>query len=132
VLINALQRLKGLPHLNKVVVVWNSPRLPAEDLQWPDIGVEIHVSMQFHGGNTVKAFIFAALEVNEFGTIWHFQNSRPLDFAIWLAKQQANSRLRQHRLLEKLRIVDILVIAHTYDAIPPLQNFGGTFAHTKI
>ncbi|XP_064652243.1 exostosin-like 3 [Lineus longissimus] len=43
VLINALQRLKGLPHLNKVIVVWNSPGLPAEDLQWPDIGVEIHV-----------------------------------------------------------------------------------------
>ena len=44
VLVNALARFKGLPHLNKVIVVWNSLRPPAEDLTWPDIGVEIHVS----------------------------------------------------------------------------------------
>ena len=44
VLINAISRLKGLPHLNKVVVVWNSPQLPSEDLHWPDIGVPVHVS----------------------------------------------------------------------------------------
>lgn len=43
VLINSLQRLYGLPHLNKVVVVWNSQRPPSEDLRWPDIGVPIHV-----------------------------------------------------------------------------------------
>lgn len=44
VLINALARLKGLPHLNKVIVVWNNNvRLPSEDLRWPDIGVEVHV-----------------------------------------------------------------------------------------
>jgi len=45
VLINAISRLKGLPHLNKVVVVWNSPHLPAEDLHWPDVGVNVHVSV---------------------------------------------------------------------------------------
>jgi len=45
VLINAISRLKGLPHLNKVVVVWNSPHPPSEDLHWPDIGVNIHVSV---------------------------------------------------------------------------------------
>jgi alpha-1,4-N-acetylglucosaminyltransferase EXTL3 len=44
VLINAISRLKGLPHVNKVVVVWNNPHPPAEDLRWPDIGVKIHVS----------------------------------------------------------------------------------------
>ena len=44
VLVNALARLKGLPHLNKVLVVWNSPSPPAEDLHWPDIKVPIHVS----------------------------------------------------------------------------------------
>jgi len=43
VLINAVSRLKGLPHLNKVVVVWNSPQPPHEDLHWPDIGVTVHV-----------------------------------------------------------------------------------------
>ncbi|OCT79112.1 exostosin-like 3 [Xenopus laevis] len=41
VLMNSLERLNGLPYLNKVVVVWNSPKLPSEDLLWPDIGVPI-------------------------------------------------------------------------------------------
>ena len=45
VLLNAVSRLKGLPHLHSVVVVWNNPRLPAEDLRWPDIGVKVHVSV---------------------------------------------------------------------------------------
>lgn len=43
VLMNSLSRLQGLPYLNKVVVVWNSPRPPLEDLHWPDIGVPIEV-----------------------------------------------------------------------------------------
>ncbi|QQP34616.1 Exostosin3like, partial [Caligus rogercresseyi] len=43
VLINSLSRLYGLPYLNKVIVVWNSPGLPPEDLAWPEIGVEILV-----------------------------------------------------------------------------------------
>ncbi|KAG8199824.1 hypothetical protein JTE90_000912 [Oedothorax gibbosus] len=43
VLIDSLQRLRGLPYLNKVVVVWNSERLPSADLRWPEIGVPIHV-----------------------------------------------------------------------------------------
>lgn len=44
VLMNALRRLKGLPHLNKVVVVWNSPQPPSPELKWPEIGVQIMVS----------------------------------------------------------------------------------------
>ena len=43
VLMNSLARLYGLPYLNKVIVVWNSPKPPSPDLQWPDIGVPIHV-----------------------------------------------------------------------------------------
>ncbi|XP_043536191.1 exostosin-like 3 [Chiloscyllium plagiosum] len=43
VLMNSLERLNGLPYLNKVVVVWNSPKPPSEDLIWPDIGVPIVV-----------------------------------------------------------------------------------------
>ncbi|GLG98438.1 Exostosin-3 [Gryllus bimaculatus] len=43
VLINSLSRLYGLPYLHKVVVVWNSPKPPLEDLRWPDIGVPVHV-----------------------------------------------------------------------------------------
>ncbi|EZA60195.1 Exostosin-3 [Ooceraea biroi] len=43
VLINSLGRLYGLPYLNKVLVIWNSPKPPVEDLKWPDIGVPIQV-----------------------------------------------------------------------------------------
>ncbi|XP_028675964.1 exostosin-like 3 [Erpetoichthys calabaricus] len=43
VLMNSLERLNGLPYLNKVVVVWNSPKPPSEDLLWPDIGVPVVV-----------------------------------------------------------------------------------------
>ncbi|XP_007906741.1 exostosin-like 3 [Callorhinchus milii] len=43
VLMNSLERLNGLPYLNKVLVVWNSPKSPSEDLLWPDIGVPIVV-----------------------------------------------------------------------------------------
>lgn len=43
VLMDSLGRLYGLPYLHKVVVVWNSPKPPLEDLRWPDIGVEINV-----------------------------------------------------------------------------------------
>lgn len=43
VLMTALQRLKGLPFLNKAVVVWNNPNPPSPELKWPDIGVPIHV-----------------------------------------------------------------------------------------
>ncbi|XP_033231975.1 exostosin-3 isoform X1 [Belonocnema kinseyi] len=43
VLISSLARLYGLPYLNKVLVVWNSPKPPMEDLRWPNIGVPIHV-----------------------------------------------------------------------------------------
>ncbi|KAL8571491.1 hypothetical protein ACOMHN_060973 [Nucella lapillus] len=43
VLIQALQRLKGLPFLNKVLVVWNNPTPPSTDLRWPDIVVPLQV-----------------------------------------------------------------------------------------
>lgn len=44
---NSLSRLNGLPYLNKVLVVWNSPKPPLEDLRWPEIGVPIHVGIIF-------------------------------------------------------------------------------------
>ena len=43
VLIEALGRLADVQYLNKVVVVWNSPGDPSEDLKWPNIGVPIKV-----------------------------------------------------------------------------------------
>uniref|UniRef100_A0A4D5S5W6 glucuronosyl-galactosyl-proteoglycan 4-alpha-N-acetylglucosaminyltransferase n=2 Tax=Ixodes scapularis TaxID=6945 RepID=A0A4D5S5W6_IXOSC len=43
VLIDSLQRLRSLPHLNKVIVVWNSQKAPSPELRWPEIGVPIEV-----------------------------------------------------------------------------------------
>ncbi|XP_006821057.1 exostosin-like 3 [Saccoglossus kowalevskii] len=43
VLINSIQRLNGLPHLNKVLIVWNSPEPPSQDLGWPEIHVDVKV-----------------------------------------------------------------------------------------
>ncbi|KAL3892228.1 hypothetical protein ACJMK2_004457 [Sinanodonta woodiana] len=43
VMISAVQRLKGLPYLNKVIVVWNNPNPPSADLRWPNIRVPVHV-----------------------------------------------------------------------------------------
>jgi len=42
-----LARLNGLPYLNKVIVVWNSPKPPSPELKWPEIGVAIHVSVYY-------------------------------------------------------------------------------------
>jgi len=64
VLINAVSRLKGLPHLNKVVVVWNSPQLPAEDLHWPDIGVNVHVSFVMFYSHVALWFEFVHVCIN--------------------------------------------------------------------
>jgi alpha-1,4-N-acetylglucosaminyltransferase EXTL3 len=42
--LQAIERLMGLPHLNKVVVVWNSDQSkPTDSIQWPDIGAEVVV-----------------------------------------------------------------------------------------
>ncbi|XP_053211601.1 exostosin-3-like [Panonychus citri] len=43
ILIKSLERLLGLPYLNKVLVIWNSPRKPSDDVKWPDLGVPINV-----------------------------------------------------------------------------------------
>ncbi|XP_053964618.1 exostosin-3 [Anastrepha ludens] len=43
VLMDSLGRLYGLPYLHKVVVIWNSPKPPLDDLRWPDIGVPVSV-----------------------------------------------------------------------------------------
>lgn len=44
VLMDTLHRLKGLPYLNKVLVIWNNPdKQPDSDLRWPLIGVPIVV-----------------------------------------------------------------------------------------
>uniref|UniRef100_A0A8C4QVL1 Exostosin-like glycosyltransferase 3 n=1 Tax=Eptatretus burgeri TaxID=7764 RepID=A0A8C4QVL1_EPTBU len=43
VLLDSVRRLAGLPYLNRVVIIWNSPRPPPEDLAWPDIGVPVTV-----------------------------------------------------------------------------------------
>ena len=44
VLMETIKHLVGLKYLNKVVVVWSSPKPPSSSLKWPDIGVPVHVS----------------------------------------------------------------------------------------
>lgn len=43
VLMDSINRLRNLPYLHSLVVIWNSPRLPSPELRWPDIGAPIHV-----------------------------------------------------------------------------------------
>ncbi|XP_002156291.2 exostosin-like 3 [Hydra vulgaris] len=43
ILMEALQRLSGMKYLHKVVVVWNHPSDPTDDIVWPDIGVRVEV-----------------------------------------------------------------------------------------
>ncbi|XP_050306547.1 exostosin-3 [Anthonomus grandis grandis] len=43
VLLDSIARLRGLPYLHSVVVIWNSPRLPSPELKWPDIGAPVRV-----------------------------------------------------------------------------------------
>jgi alpha-1,4-N-acetylglucosaminyltransferase EXTL3 len=42
-LMEGLPHLKGIPSLNKVVIVWNNEEDLSSDLKWPDIGVPIVV-----------------------------------------------------------------------------------------
>ncbi len=46
VLMEALKRLDELDGLAKVVVVWNSPSPPPQDLEWPTIGAPVEVSLR--------------------------------------------------------------------------------------
>eukprot|EP00795_Rhopilema_esculentum_P008515 gene8515-14514_t len=43
ILVESLQRLSNLKYLNRVIVIWNNPIMPSKELEWPEIGVPIHV-----------------------------------------------------------------------------------------
>lgn len=44
VLLDSIGRLKGVPFLNKVIIVWNNPtKRPEDGLVWPNIGVPVVV-----------------------------------------------------------------------------------------
>ena len=47
-LLAALARLKGLQYLHKVLVVWNDPQPPKDDMAWPDIGVALEVKSNIY------------------------------------------------------------------------------------
>ena len=44
VLTAALERLRNLQYLRTIVVVWNNPQPPPANMEWPNIGIPIHVS----------------------------------------------------------------------------------------
>ncbi len=62
VLLDALSRLDGLPYLNKVVVVWNSPLPPSPDLEWPEISVPIRVVQPGRNSLNNRFLPFDAIE----------------------------------------------------------------------
>lgn len=44
VLLDSLIRLKGLPYLNKIIVIWNHPhKRPSDEMAWPKLDAPIHV-----------------------------------------------------------------------------------------
>ena len=68
-MIESLARLNGLPYLHKVVVVWNSPRLPSEDLKWPEIGVPIHVVKTLKNSLNNRFLPYDAIETEAILTV---------------------------------------------------------------
>ncbi|XP_052763160.1 exostosin-like 3 isoform X2 [Mya arenaria] len=62
VLIKAITRLKGLPYLNKVIVVWNNPSMPSENLGWPEIGVPVVVIKMAKNSLNNRFLPFEAIE----------------------------------------------------------------------
>lgn len=62
ILMEALQRLSGMKYLNKVIVVWNHPDNPGEDLSWPDIGVKIEVIRTGRNSLNNRFIPYAAIE----------------------------------------------------------------------
>ena len=64
VLIESLKRLDQLPFLNKVLVIWNNPEYPGEDIQWPDIGVEIVVIKTKRNSLNNRFFPYAEIETD--------------------------------------------------------------------
>jgi hypothetical protein len=63
VLIDTLQKLKGVPYLNKVLVIWNHPtKRPDIGLLWPNIGVPIKVILAEKNSLNNRFFPFDDIE----------------------------------------------------------------------
>ncbi|XP_033726991.1 exostosin-like 3 [Pecten maximus] len=62
VLIGAIQRLKGLPFLNKVLIVWNNPVPPSPELRWPEINVPILIVKTARNSLNNRFLPFDAIE----------------------------------------------------------------------
>ena len=52
-----------------MVVVWNSPRLPSEDLKWPEIGVPIHVVKTLKNSLNNRFLPYDAIETEAILTV---------------------------------------------------------------
>lgn len=63
-LVALLNRLKGLPFLNKVLIVWNDPTPPSPYTLWPDLGVPLQV-LKCHTNSLNNRFLpFDAIETD--------------------------------------------------------------------
>ena len=54
ILIESLLRLANLRYLNRVIVIWNNKLMPSSELEWPDIGVPLHVCILNHVMDTCR------------------------------------------------------------------------------
>ncbi|PSN36588.1 Exostosin-3 [Blattella germanica] len=120
VLINSLSRLYGLPYLNKVVVVWNSPKPPLEDLRWPDIGVPVHVVKASRNSLNNRFLPYDAIETEAvlsvdddthlrhheivFGFRGHWGGMGYLTFQVFGYTPLLNTQFRADSILFKTRI----------------------------
>ncbi|NXR94818.1 EXTL3 protein, partial [Hypocryptadius cinnamomeus] len=129
VLMNSLERLNGLPYLNKVVVVWNSPKLPSEDLLWPDIGVPIMV-VRTEKNSLNNRFLpwdeidtEAILSIDDDAHLRHDE----IMFGFRVPMSVLETAVRQMR---ELQSVSHTPVEHLEDAVPfPLQYYAYLYSY---
>ena len=78
VLLNTLEKLKGLAYLHSVVIVWNVVgERPDPELHWPDIGVKVHVRTRPPHG-----LIVCCMSVSCLGSLCSEKQSQQSFFAV--------------------------------------------------
>lgn len=86
-LMDTLQHLRGLPYLNKILVIWNRARAPSPDLRWPDIGVPVQVIRSKKNSLNNRFLPYSLIETEAVFTldddIYITQQSMVFAFRVW-------------------------------------------------
>lgn len=87
VLVQALNRLKDVTFLAKVVVVWNNEEDPPSDMLWPEIGVPVEVVQPEHNSLNNRFLPFSNIETEAILSIDDDVHLRPdeiqFGFRVW-------------------------------------------------